>query len=608
MSFQILDDKAHILLRPGMYCGSVTNELHNQFLNYKWQSFEYVPGLFKIINELIDNSIDEYIRTGGEFANQIDIKVTDKSFWIKDNGRGIPVDLIKDLDGEDIYRPVAAWCKTKAGSNFGSDTDRDTIGMNGVGSALANIFSSKFIGTTSDGKHKLVVTCDDNATIRNVDVKKSTKKFTEVYIEPEFSRFGVSGIDAILQGMILNRLNNLAITYPAITFKFNDEAVKTGTAKAWISKFAEEHVLHSDDSVIIGIMNSDAEEFRFLSLVNGLTIVNGGSHVDYIMGQLCDVLREGIKKKHKLEVTPGQIKSHLQLVSVIRGMKNMKFDSQTKERITNPRGEISGYFDQVKFDKMAAAILKNDALIMPIIQAQLAKQLAADARAATLAEKAVAAKKVAKHIPASGKVWTEKVLFIAEGDSAIGPFISARTDQLAKIYGGYPLRGKIPNITGMSNAEILKTKELGDLINIIGLKLGQKPVELEYGTVAIMTDQDLDGFSIQGLLLNFFWLWPDLYQKDRIKIVKTPLYVATKKDDRRYFYDKAEYEAVASKLKGFEIRYIKGLGSLRKAEYKDILNKPQLVTVKIDDPTLFDAMYGEYNKFGDARKKLIGDV
>lgn len=608
MTFQILDDKAHILLRPGMYCGSVTNETHNQFLNYKWQSFEYVPGLFKIINELIDNSIDEFIRTNGEFANQIEIKVTDKSFSVKDNGRGIPVVLTKDLDGEDIYLPVAAWCKTKAGSNFGSDADRDTIGMNGVGSALSNIFSSKFVGITSDGKYRLTVQCDDNATIRDVEVKKSTKKFTEVYIEPEFSRFGVEGIDETLKSMILNRLHNLSITYPAITFKFNDETVKTGSAKAWVTKFAEEHVLHSDDRVIIGIMNSEAEEFRFMSLVNGLSIINGGSHVDYIMGQLCEVLREGIKKKHKLEVTPGQIKGHLQLVSVIRGMKNMKFDSQTKERITNPRGEISGYFDDVKFDKLAAGILKNDALIMPIIQAQLAKQLAAEAREAAAAAKKVAAKKVEKHIPASGTDWTKKVLFIAEGDSAIGPFIAARTDQTAKIYGGYPLRGKIPNISEMSNADILKTKELGDLINIIGLKLGVKPAELEYGTVAIMTDQDLDGFSIQGLLLNFFWMWPELYQKERIKIVKTPLYVATKKDERRYYYDKAEFDAASSKLKGFEIRYIKGLGSLRKAEYKDILSNPQLVTVKIDDPSLFDAMYGEYTKFGDVRKKLIGDV
>lgn len=608
MTFQILDDKAHILLRPGMYCGSVTNETHNQFLNYKWQSFEYVPGLFKIINELIDNSIDEYIRTGGEFANQIEIKVTDKSFWIKDNGRGIPVTLTKDLDGEDIYLPVAAWCKTKAGSNFGSDSDRDTIGMNGVGSALANIFSSKFIGTTSDGKHRLTVTCDDNATIRNVEVKKSTKRFTEVFIEPEFDRFGVSGIDETLKDMILNRLSNLAITYPSITFKFNDEVVKIGAPKAWMTKYSEEHVLHSDENVIIGVMNSEAEEFRFLSLVNGLTIINGGSHVDYIMGQLCDVLREGIKKKHKLEVTPGQIKSHLQLVSVIRGMKNMKFDSQTKERITNPRGEISGYFTDVKFDKLAAGILKNEALIMPIIRAQLAKQLAAEAREAAAAAKKIESKRVAKHIPATGKDWTQKVLFIAEGDSAIGPFIAARTEQSAKVYGGYPLRGKIPNITGMTTAEILKTKELGDLINILGLKIGQKAVELDYGTVAIMTDQDLDGFSIQGLLLNFFWLWPELYQKERIKIVKTPLYVATKKDDRRYFYDKAEYEAASTKLKGFEIRYIKGLGSLRKVEYKDILSNPQLVTVAIDDPSLFDAMYGEYKKYGDARKKLIGDV
>jgi DNA topoisomerase-2 len=289
-------------------------------------------------------------------------------------------------------------------------------------------------------------------------------------------------------------------------------------------------------------------------------------------------------------------------------MKNMKFDSQTKERITNPRGEVSGLFANVKFDKLAQGIMKNDALIMPIIQAQLAKQMAADARAATLAEKAIQSKKVEKHIPATGRIASAKTLFITEGDSAIGPFISARTQDLAKIYGGYPLRGKIPNITGMTTTEILKTKELGDLINILNLKIGQKASEPDYGTIAIMTDQDIDGFSIQGLLLNFFWLWPDLYYQNRIKIVRTPLYVATKKDERKYFYDKADYDAAAGGLKGYEIRYIKGLGSLRKAEYKDILASPVMIAVQIDDPALFDAMYGAYNKFGDARKKLIGDV
>lgn len=608
MSFKILDDKAHILLRPGMYCGSVVEETQSLFLNYQWTSANFVPGLFKIINELIDNSIDEHIRTNGEFANQIDIKVDTKSFWIKDNGRGIPVVLVDDLDGEKIYTPVAAWCKTKAGSNFGSDTDRDTIGMNGVGSALANIFSSKFVGTTSDGKMHLVVTCEDNATIRDVSVKKSTKKFTEVYIEPDFPRFGVQMIDATMMALIKSRLINLAICYPAITFKLNGESIKTGTAKAWVDKFSQENVLHHDDSIILGIMNCADEEFRCLSLVNGLNISQGGTHIDYAVGQLIDPLRELIKKKHKLEVTPGQIRSHLQVVSVIRGMKNMKFDSQTKERITNPRGEVSGLFADVKFDKLAQGIMKNDALIMPIIQAQLAKQMAADARAATLAEKALQSKKVEKHIPATGRVASAKTLFITEGDSAIGPFISARTQDLAKIYGGYPLRGKIPNITGMTTTEILKTKELGDLINILNLKIGQKAVEPDYGTIAIMTDQDIDGFSIQGLLLNFFWLWPDLYYQNRIKIVRTPLYVATKKDERKYFYDKADYDAAASGLKGYEIRYIKGLGSLRKTEYKDILASPVMITVQIDDPVLFDAMYGAYNKFGDARKKLIGDV
>lgn len=608
MTFAILSDIDHIKKRPGMYVGSVTLETFGQFLNYEYQQVSFVPGLFKIVNELIDNSLDEFIRTNGEFANAIDITVDSKSFKIRDNGRGIPVDLIPDLDGESIYRPVAAWCKTKSGSNFGDDDKRDTLGLNGVGSALSNIFSSTFVGTTSDGKMQLAVECTDNAVIRDVQVKKSTKKFTQVYIEPDFERFGVDGFDQTMQNLILDRLTNLAICYPSITFKMNGQVVKTGTAKTWVGNFAEEHVIHHDDQVIIGIMNSPSEEFRCLSLVNGLNIINGGSHIDYIMGQLCEELRELIKKKHKLEVTPGQIKGHLQLVSVVRGMKNMKFDSQTKERITNPRGEVSGYFANVKFDKMAAAIIKNEAIIMPIIQAQLAKQMAADARAAAAAAKQVEGKQVLKHIKASSRYSNEKTLFITEGDSAIGSFISARTRDLAKIYGGYPLRGKIPNITGMKPAEIMKCNELGDLINILDIKLGQKAVNPNYGTIAIMTDQDIDGYSIRGLLMNFFWLWPDLYQMERIKIVQTPLYVATKGKTRNYYYDKAEYDKAAPKLGGWEIRYIKGLGSLRAPEYKDILANPVMQTVKIDDATLFDAMYGDYKTYGDARKKLIGDV
>lgn len=605
MTFKVLDDKSHILMRPGMYCGSVVEESQSLFVDYKWDTVSFVPGLFKIINELIDNSVDEHIRTNFEFANQVEIKIDAKSFWVKDNGRGIPVTMVPDLNGEDIFIPVAAWCKTKAGSNFGADADRDTIGMNGVGSALANIFSSKFIGTTSDGKNQLCVQCTDNAEIRDVTVKKSTKKFTEVYIEPDFPRFGVQGIDETLQRLVKNRLVNLAVSYPTITFKFNGETIKPGTPKAWIEKFSTDYVMHSEDNLLIGVMNSKDEEFRSLSLVNGLNIVNGGTHVDYIMGQLCDAVRELIKKKHKLDVTPGQIKSHLQLVSVIRGMKNMKFDSQTKERITNARGEISGMFEQVKFDKLAAGIMKNEALIMPIIQAQLAKQLAADARAAAAKQKALQTVNVAKHVPAGSKFAQERILFIAEGDSAIGPFIEARDPEK---HGGYPLRGKIPNIHGMKPAEILKSKELGELIKILGLKIGERGLDPEYGTIAIMTDQDVDGFSIRGLLLNFFWLWPDLFKNKRIKIVQSPLYVATKKDDRRYFYSKDEFDATKDKLKGFEIRYIKGLGTLRSEEYVDVINKPVLMTVEIDDPTLFDRMYGDYKNFGDARKQLIGAV
>ena len=603
MSFQILDDKTHVLKRPGMYVGSVSHEEKEQFLNFAWAKVGYVPGLFKIINELIDNSIDEHVRTGGKFADQITVTIDSKHFTVRDNGRGIPIELVDDLDGEKIYKPVAAWCRTKAGSNFGDDAERDTIGMNGVGAALTNIFSTKFIGTTSDGKYTLTVECDDNATIRDVQTKKSNKQFTEVTSYPDFSRFDCSEIDETLISLVRNRLENLSVSYPTVSFKLNGETVKTGSAASYIGKFSDQHAIYNDDKLIIGLMNSKAEEFRFLSLVNGLTIIGGGTHVEYIMGQVCDNLREQIKKKHKLDIMPGQIRSHLQLVSVIRGLKNMKFDSQTKEKITNTKQEVAEIFKNVNFEKLAKDILKNDALIMPIIQAQLAKLMAQEAREAAAAQKKLAGKKVAKHIAATSRYASDKILFITEGDSAIGQLITVRDP---KIHGGYPIRGKIPNIHDMKPAEIMKNKVLGEIMNILGLKIGEKAVQPEYGTIGLLQDGDVDGQgSIAPLLMKFFYQWPELYAQSRIVLVRTPIVIATKAKQRVYFYTKAEYDADASKYKGWEIRYIKGLGTLRTVEYKDMINNPVLDTITIDDPSMFDLMFGDS---ADNRKKfMLGD-
>src|ERR1700757_2617291 len=143
--FKILNDIEHIRLRPNMYIGSTSIEQKTILIDYNYKEVSYVPGLFKILNELIDNSVDEFVRTEGKFANKIEVTMTDDTFTVRDNGRGIPVELVADTDGKKLYKPVAAWTRPRAGSNFGDDAQRVTMGMNGVGSALSNIFSKSFI-------------------------------------------------------------------------------------------------------------------------------------------------------------------------------------------------------------------------------------------------------------------------------------------------------------------------------------------------------------------------------------------------------------------------------------------------------------------------------
>jgi DNA gyrase/topoisomerase IV subunit B len=110
----------------------------------KWSKVRYTPALFKMINEILDNCLDENIRTSGKFANRIDVSITDASVTVTDNGRGIPQETIVTPEDDKILRPVAAWTRVNAGTSF--EENRTTIGANGLGSAAVNFLSSSFMG------------------------------------------------------------------------------------------------------------------------------------------------------------------------------------------------------------------------------------------------------------------------------------------------------------------------------------------------------------------------------------------------------------------------------------------------------------------------------
>lgn len=473
--FKILSDRDHILMRPNMYIGSVNEENISAIVNFEYKDLTIVPGLLKITNEIIDNSVDEAIRTKFKFANEIDVSIKFEPIvneWIlsvSDNGRGIP-----SVKYGDIYQAEAAWTQAKSGTSFSDN--RTTIGANGVGSFCTNVFSKEFIGISCDGNLEVIVTCEDscNPEKTNVTVDKTTERGTTIVFKPDLSLFNIDTITDDHIEIIKDRLINLSICYPKIKFRFNGGAIVPGTMNTIAKKFDKDAVAFAfgDIKLVIG-PSGDNAEFRFLSYVNGLNLKNGGSHVDYLVGLIASELQPQIKKKWKIDVMPNQIKQHLLFAVWADGFNNPKFDSQSKERLTNSYSEVREFFSEVDCVKIAKKILQTEAIIDPMVEAILYKKQLADKRAAAAALKKASKKKIAKHLIATHEDFEKRILHIAEGESAMGSLLGVRN---SKIHGGYPLRGKILNTHDIKTAIITKNTELLELMSIIGLSFEDETI------------------------------------------------------------------------------------------------------------------------------------
>lgn len=576
--FKVLTDREHVLLRPGMYIGSTLAEPVADIINYKYQTKVVVPALLKMVDEIINNSIDEGIRTGFKFANQISVDISRSldgtEITVTDNGRGIPVEKVGDS-----YRPVLAWTQLRAGSNF-DDEVRITAGTNGVGSACANIMSSSFIGETSDGKNMLRLVCKDNMSSISWDVSKCSKQYTKVTFAPDLSRMSIVEFDDDHVEVIKDRIINYAIAYPDIKFYFNGEKIHFKNIKEVAKNFHEDAISIETDNygLVISPAGND-EEFRFISYMNGTRNKNGGTHIEYVCNRIVENVKEHVKKKHKIDVLPNQIRQHLFIGIWGRNFNALRFDSQTKERITNTLGEVGEYLGDVNWEKIAKTILNTPSIVDPMIAAILAKKEREEAALLAKRQKQTKKVRVVNHIAATAKNPEDRMLLIAEGQSAIGMLVDCRSS--SEYIGGYPLKGKVMNISGMKPVDIIKNKEIAELMSIIGLEFGRPAVDLNYGKIVLMTDSDVDGSHICALLLNFFSLWPELFDEGRVCQLITPLYVCTKGKDIKRFYNKEEFDNAG--LRGYNVEYMKGLGSLSKEEYTIAINEPKIVVFENSD-------------------------
>ena len=609
--FKVLTDVEHILLRPNMYVGSVTLEEKEHFVMGVHSKLMYTSGAIKCINEIIDNSIDQYIRSNGENANQIDITISGTTVTVSDNGSGIPSKQVPDLDGTMKYTAHLAWTKTKAGSNF-NDDGRNTVGMNGVGSSLTNIFSKRFVGTSIDSIGKVVVECSNNCSTTDVSFTKKTAKMktgVTVEFDLDLNRFGLVELDDTHIKVIEDRVASLSVIFPGIKFTLNGSPIKY-TVKNYAKMYSEDTVLFESDDCSWFVFPSEDGSGRTNSYVNGVQTFNGGSHIDFIYEQLIAVIRPEINKRHDIDVTPNQIRSHLQLVLFMKNFSNPKFDSQTKERLTNSRAEVKQFFDgitSINWTNVAKKILANNSIIGPVVDALLAKKLLAEKRALAAEAKKNAKRTVDKHLPArdlSDKTKTQ--LFIVEGHSALGSLIDVRESY----QGGYALKGKILNIDQLNALEIMKNDEIADIISILGLSFDHPATieNTEYAEINFFTDADQDGSHIISLLINFFSkYWPELFIDKRISIIKSPLVKCSKNKQDKYYYDLKSFitDRNSGILDGYSFSYKKGLGSLSGSEYRDtIMNRSNYFTVELNEGYK-DTLNMAFGTSAEARRQYI---
>ena len=496
-TFEVLNDIEHTLRRPAVMIGSVVEQDLSMYVNGKYTTLKVVPGLLVITREIIDNCIDEFNRSGKKAATKININMTPMSLTVEDNGRGIPIERYTNKDGIDELRPVLCWTKLKAGTSF---TNHD-IGpsANGVGASVANIFSLYFSGETWDGKKYCRVQCKNNMNDVKVYVGNDTKHptGTKVIIEPDFKRFGV---DCYSRDHIIatkDRIVALSSVYPEITFTFNGEKIKTKKPKEYISLYGDKYASYESENYFFAIFPTEVDEYYEQSNIDGLYIKNGGTHEAVISREISYALRTIIKKKHKLDMNPAEIKRGFCLIFNGRFFPNMKFDSQTKEKLINSESEVKAYLGDIPYEKIAKEIFNIPEIINPIIETKLAKQIAAEKRAVTLEQKKLAKKNVEKHIAAKSKNPQDKILMLVEGDSAMGSGIRVRD---VNTTGFFPLRGLPMNSYGESESAILANKELNSIMSILDLKFP------EYYSITLDNGEEIVASINDEIFINGKWI------------------------------------------------------------------------------------------------------
>lgn len=616
--YKELTETEHVLLRPGMYVGSVKPELSTQFVfDYKDQTMvqkevEYVPAMLKLIDEVVSNSCDEYRRKDNLGLTQLNVTIMkDDTIVIEDNG-GIPVVKHKEAG---IMVPQLIFGRMRTSSNYNDEEDRTGLGTNGVGSSLTNIFSSYFGIMTDDGKKRWLGNWRNNMSeFYGEKIEKSSKKNhgTRTTFHLDFSRFeGVEHLDRSFKDIILTRCINAAAANPGLVVKYKDDDVCGEYCYKNFKDYIDLYRNYLTLKDCIEYKNDDKCVYVYpdgninVGFVNG-GICNKGTHIKALHQFINASISEFLKKKDKIDVLPRQVDGNYSMFCDLT-ISNPSYDSQTKECLTTP---VEKFYkdDSKKFEvsqKFLDQVMKSD-IIENVRDWYKKKCEAEDQRAIRKINREISKglKRPDKFITCTSKKKQEKQLWIFEGDSAKAAFRNCRDPHTQ---AGYIMRGVPKSSWNESPTNIMKNEVYNDLVTILGLKFGNdfNINDLKFGKIVISSDMDNDGHHIAGILLAFFNHWPELYEKGIVVRSISPIIVAHKNKLTKNFYNIDDYKKEESKLKGWTFKFTKGLGGLNNAESKEMYLNPNFQVFRKDD--LAESMMKKWftKDDSDTRKQLL---
>jgi DNA gyrase subunit B len=551
--------------KPGMYIGGTDER-----------------ALHHCVSEVLDNSVDEFL---AGHCSHIDVTIhVDGSISIRDNGRGIPVDINKE---EGIPGVELVLTRLHSGGKYGQGNYEYSGGTHGVGAKCVNAVSEWFkVEVTRDGKiHSM--SFERGATKKPLhviaEVKSKKQTGTLITFQPDTEIFQET--TEFKADRILTRLNDLAYINAPLSFTFLDERVENAKpvqvqhprgVEDFVSRLVENKTLvhpkpimikGTRDRVIveIGLHYTDTYNEQLLCYTNAVPNPDGGTHSSGFRGALTRAINQYAKNNSLIKdkepaITGNDVLEGLAAVVSVKH-PDPRFESQTKVKLISP--EVESIVGSVAYEGLMLHFDQNPnvgkRIIEKCLMAARAREAARKARETVRKGALTGGGLPGKLADCSERDPTLTELYVVEGDSAGG---SAKQGRDRRYQAILPIKGKIINVEKARLDKVLQNSEVQTLITAIGTGIGAGEQEgsfniekLRYGRIIIMTDADVDGSHIRTLLLTFFYRqMPELVKQGKIYIAQPPLYLIKRKKREEYVDDDAQLNKILISLGAEEVK------------------------------------------------------